>query len=760
MFTHRRSTDPPTYHYHALFRAFLQDEAQRSLQESERKLLLGRAAALLGAAGDAESAIALYLKSGDWPQASRWIVAAAPTVLAKGRWRTLDAWMEQLPEGAVARDPWLEYWRGMSRIALDPAGAQLALTSAYRNFSRTGNNVGRLVCAAAVSQAIYLESVSFAKLEAWLPILDELLAEQPCFDDAATELLVMAGYLINITFQQASHPQARCTAERILQLLQEPIDVNHRLTAAGALMLFCGYTGWLDGGNRLTATVQPLADLPEVTPLNEAVWHAYAGVWGLVSRQIAWGLAEYEKAIRIATEQNFPFVLTLAYSMKSAMLRETDPAGAEAAMAQCEPLVAKSRPYDVAHYIGNLLYRAFDNGQFEAAVEYGRQTIEYLQGTGGTLFQILIWYMPYGWSLAELGRLDDAAHALARSRVLIERTGTTCYDALHALVSARVARLQGDEPRYRWLLQEGLRRARIDEAARNIAFWLPPRGGAARLLGDALDYGIETETAQKMIREACLAPPRPAPKDWPWPVRIYTLGEFRVLLHGSPLVFGRKLPRKPISLLKAMICLGGRNIPEHQLIDAVWPDEDGDQGYRAFWIALHRLRKLLGSPDHVRLSDGLLSLDESRVWVDALVYAGDPLGDAEVPNGMDRLALYRGSFLPSDVDAPWSISMREKLRSRFVTEVGRMGTALESRGRWDEALGLYERGLEADGLIEEFYQGLMRCHAARGRASAAHAVFRRLGKVLSASLGSSPSAASQALVRAVPAESHESEKHP
>jgi len=58
-----------------------------------------------------------------------------------------------------------------------------------------------------------------------------------------------------------------------------------------------------------------------------------------------------------------------------------------------------------------------------------------------------------------------------------------------------------------------------------------------------------------------------------------------------------------------------------------------------------------------------------------------------------------------------------------------------------------KRGIEADDLCEEFYQGLMRCYLAVDRPAAGIAIFRRLRQSLSISLGIVPSQESHELLK-------------
>jgi LuxR family maltose regulon positive regulatory protein len=55
--------------------------------------------------------------------------------------------------------------------------------------------------------------------------------------------------------------------------------------------------------------------------------------------------------------------------------------------------------------------------------------------------------------------------------------------------------------------------------------------------------------------------------------------------------------------------------------------------------------------------------------------------------------------------------------------------------------------LDADGLVEEFHQGLMRCHARLNRRAEALAVYVRLKQLLALTLGVQPSPSTQELYR-------------
>ena len=307
---------------------------------------------------------------------------------------------------------------------------------------------------------------------------------------------------------------------------------------------------------------------------------------------------------------------------------------------------------------------------------------------------------------------------VAQIRQLIAGTGYESYEALLRLEESCVALHRGDRLRCHELLNDTLKLARADPRQALMLRWI----GAPlpNLFAEALEAGIEPDYVRDLIVQWRVQPPPQASHTWPWPVSVGSLGRFEIRLYGRPIEFGRKAPRKLLALLKALIALGGTAVSESALIDALWPDEDGDAAHGAYTMAIIRLRKLLKESDLLVQHGGKLSLDRRRCWVDIWAFgeAVDRVTAADHAASFDvvrrdearALSLYKGSFLSEDLDAPWSAPVRERLRAKFIALVSRHGQRFEAAHRYDDALSLYQRGLDADSLAEEFHQGLMRCY--------------------------------------------------
>ncbi len=251
-----------------------------------------------------------------------------------------------------------------------------------------------------------------------------------------------------------------------------------------------------------------------------------------------------------------------------------------------------------------------------------------------------------------------------------------------------------------------------------------------------------------------------APHDTPL-VSVFTLGRFSLLLNGEPAEFGRKVPRRPLELLKTIIALGGREISTASLMSELWPDVDGDTAQRSFDTTLHRLRKILGDGRVLTLKEGKLSLNGKYCWVDVWSFerllgqshrllASDVTGKQVF--SVERLtenlvSLYQDHFLAKEELTSWSVSLHERLRSKFIHHLLEVGRYMEKHGYWEPAMQCYRKGIDVDGLVEVFYQRLMVCCLATRRFSEGLSVYRRCSQVLSITLGLQPEPESESLHR-------------
>src|SRR6185503_7077124 len=97
------------------------------------------------------------------------------------------------------------------------------------------------------------------------------------------------------------------------------------------------------------------------------------------------------------------------------------------------------------------------------------------------------------------------------------------------------------------------------------------------------------------------------------------------------------------------------------------------------------------------------------------------------------------------MDLSWAIPLRERLRTKFMRHLADRGRAMCEAGDFASAVALFEKGLSADPLAEEFYRHLMVCYQALDLRAEAIGVYKRCEKTLAATLGMSPAPKTVAL---------------
>jgi DNA-binding SARP family transcriptional activator len=247
------------------------------------------------------------------------------------------------------------------------------------------------------------------------------------------------------------------------------------------------------------------------------------------------------------------------------------------------------------------------------------------------------------------------------------------------------------------------------------------------------------------------------------PVRIYTLGRFGIQVHGHAIAAKQSRQHRPVELLQALIALGGRDVGVEVLSQALWPDAEGDLAKNTFDVTLHRLRRMFEIKELLVLCDHRLTLNSHLAWVDVWTferlvnYAERLLPRVEDQGVMRQLArvgerlgtLYQGNFLDREAGSAWSLTLRERLRSKLLRHILANGRVWERLGEWEQAIRLYRKGLEIDPLTEALYQRLMVCYRETGQRGDALATFLRCQEILARQFQIGPSPATVALYSAL-----------
>ena len=538
-----------------------------------------------------------------------------------------------------------------------------------------------------------------------------------------------------------------CAAHRVERLIACSGDPNVGLAAASSALAHTMLSGEFDAAERIALATGHLVDRPGASPSDAAWWLVQAGYLRFFQARYEEALEFMRRACHV-TESNgmrATFATTILHRFM-VEFRVSGWAVANATLAEVEAMPPLRYPMPRAQLWVYHARRAHSCGRRGEAADWAELTHAAMLTTRSQ-YQEMLFGLVDSEILLGAGRIEKARLMIARTREIIERARVfDCWRAALVLDEAWLAQVEGNQALALTRLRESLSLAK----ERNRKYYLrylecamPP------LFALALEEGIEVELVQQIIRMFRLKPPAGAPDLWPRPIRIRTLGRFELQVNDKPVEFRRKVPKKTLALLKALVAYGGQEVSEQTLCDALWGDEEADAARQALGITILRLRKLIGSSEAVLQQGGKVSLDRALCWVDAWRFE-EWVANLDGPGALSKaLDLYGGTFLPEDEGEPWSVPTRERLRGKFIHLLATHGHALEGDGATADAIRLYLRGVDADPIVEVFHQGLMRCYERLGRHTEAISVYRRLRQTLSVVLSVAPSPESQALYRRI-----------
>lgn len=753
-FTEKNTDNDPVYRYHPLFRDFLLSMAERSLSPHEITITKRKAAALLMEAGRMEDAAILLMEAGDWEGFISFIIDYAPTLMAQGRTKTLSEWLDAIPVEMVEKSPWLLYWTGQCSFILAPAEGRAYLERAFLFFTERGDDSGALMSWAGIADTFIYDFDYFKPLDRWIDWLDERVCRDGSFPTPEIESAVSSSMVGALVWRRPGHPRIRQWIERALSSSQKSSDSAIRLLALRRALLHYIWTG--DKGSCLDLLVE----------INRIVESHSAPPAGLIAAKMlkahyyAWLGDESDRALQFIEEGFSLANITgvhvvdsfLAIQGAFAAINKGDLKEAVRYVSKLESTLGAGRRYVVFHHFIQSMI-SLQAGNPAEAQAHGLKMLE-LSAESGHPF-------PEAWARTliaqaayETGDIASAEKGLAAAERFFQSVESHIYEFSTLLIRAYFLLGKGKESQGMEILDKALKLGL--QKGYTSSSTLSRSKVWSILCAKALGAGIEVEYVRALIRKRRLSPPSPTSEceNWPWPVNIYTLGRFEVFIDGKRLEFSGKPPRRILSLLKSIVAFGVCGTNEEKLIDFLWPDSDGDVAHDSFSVAIHRLRQLLGNEKALIMRDGCPRLDPSICWVDA--HAFEELLDRAEGEGPDEgerlrgkaLALYKGQFLEESGES-WLISCRERLRNKFLRAVWRRGDLLEESGRFDLALELYRRGLDADQLAEELYRRIMRCHRAAGRRCEAISAYERCKKILRSVLGIDPSRETEALYRSL-----------
>ena len=403
LFVHRRTGEPPSYHYHALFRTFLQEQGRQTLGAGELKALKGKAAELLEHAGETEAAIELYRESAALSEAIQLIVASAPRLLAQGRWRTLQELAAPVPAEEIQCTPWLGYWLGRSKVGLAPAAARDDMLRALEAFEAAQDTLGQILCVTGVMETCWVESTGHERLDQWIDRALVLLASGPPFADAEAELRVVSIVMVAMSFRQPRNPKFGWAQQRMQTLLEADLADEPKVLAGSVLVGQSLPGGDLALGQWVVDRVGRVAERLTVSAVTRLMWLLRVACHHARMADYELALETFHRAETLAAEEGLRAgEAMLCWWGGHICVLADRPHEAERYAARLEGSSLLERPFHLGILLNIRCMAALAQGRVAEALNHGQRSLAIAKKLG--VVWPRVWYaLPTVYAMLEAG---------------------------------------------------------------------------------------------------------------------------------------------------------------------------------------------------------------------------------------------------------------------------------------------------------------------------------------------------------------------
>lgn len=751
-FTERLSGNGLDYQYHPLFRDFLLNRAKSLFSHRDLVVLYKEAALLLDHAGQTEDAARLFSAAGDWDSLTLMVLKHARELLAQGRYKTVEEWIAAIPGKMVDDNPWLLYWTGICSFAVNMSRARKFLEKAFALFRAKNDISGVYLSWAGIVDTYAFGLDEWRRLDYWITVFNELLRAYPSFPSKEIDLMASSRMLISLTLRNTDQPQwVHSWLQRVNALLQENPSLDIQMDTVFCMNVYYLWKGEYHKNAVLlekAATQVRYCNLTYITIIRIKLM---MGIHYWITARYNDALKTLSEGLDISDKNGIHVLDSLLWGFCGAveLARGNLELAEESLNKQMTSLLDVGTPLDLYFYHINSAWCAILKGNQSLATEH-METVSSSVEKMGTPYYRALWHIGMAQIAFLRERARDAKAHVRTAHHISLAMKSHVMEWYSLLIDAWFLLHEGKRAKGVQSLRYALTLGR-KHGYTHLEFYQPAI--MRYLMAQALEEGIERDYVKGLIKKLDLCPPlTPNAADsasyieeWPYPVKIYTLGRFEILMNDELLHFSGKEQKKPLEMLKVLIALGGADVAEERLTDALWPNADGDLAHKSFETTLGRLRRLLGCEEFIKYRAHQLTINALFCWVDSFALGhllekivGAP-PDLAVPLWDKAVCLYKGPFLAADMISPWAQPCRETLKNRLLRVIIKRGRRFEQTGEWEKALENYTKGIDVDSLTEELYRRLMVCYRELGSRTDAVKTFNRCRRVLQSELGIEPS---------------------
>lgn len=735
--------DKNKFQYHALFRSFLINRSETFFDKSALKLIKEKSAMALLELNMPDKAAIILQENESWDELTQLIFSHAHKLIDSGSYLTLRGWIEKIPTHLIDVQPWLLFWLGASYQPYDILKSREYYEQAYHLFYEYNNSEGAyLSWANAIDTFLYIWA-DFHPLDKWIERYKELENNFPECPSKDIEVRIVIAMFSALLWRRSQQKEISVWIERAENLMsQNEIAIHSKVILANNLLIYyIWWRGHLKNSKLLMNTIHMLTNNKKLPPIIQLMCKARESIFLSFTEPADQCLAMVETGLNIAEQSGIYGFNFLLYSQAVyACLYEGETKKAEFYISKMSELIVDGMYVDIAVYHYLITWVAIINSDLETAESHINIVIDNSNRSGmaGMINASTILQAEF---LLEKKQYTDSRELLDKvfEYAITNKAEYKIYHCMLTYYRLNILLCRNDEA-LEWL-RKALTHAK-EQGYEKHSFIGWRRDVMAEIYVAALKENVETEYVLLNIKKQKLTPPNKniIPNNWIYPIKISTLGSFKLNLYGKEVIFTGKAQKKPIELLKFLISYGGGNVNAKVIAGSLWPDADGDAAYKSFTMTLKRTRDLIQNKEALILIDGKLSFDPKYVWLDIWVVDQEKDKNKNTSNHLQyTLDMYEGHFL-EDEDYVWALEPRQRWKNNFNNIVTRLAGQYVKDKNWKSAIAVYEKGVYFDSLVEHFYLGLMECNSKIARRVEAIKVYEACEKNLLSHLGVTPSA--------------------
>jgi len=742
------------YRYHRLFHDFLGTRLKQDPQGAQA--LHRRAATYFRQAGLLEETVYHLLEAQDHLPAAELIEELGPRLVAQGRFDSLTAWIDRLPEQVLDDRPGLHLLLGdvlRLRARFDQALEQYQ--AADRLSAAQSNRLGRSRALRGQAQ-VYLDTVRPLKADSLLEEALRLLEPEEHRQETADLLDKLAENKLNLGYPdeaQVLHHEAG-----LLRVVTEPGDVYleaRAMVRTGRLAEAQRLLELRAEQERLVEESRPQRFHRE-TLLLLSLACSLQGRATMAERYAHEGISVGQRLGSAFVEAVGHMRLGHALQLRETMPWDTKQTSFQQAMTNYHRAIEQVRTFKVMRTqvepLWGLCRACGYSGDLPGAERFAREALEIAERAGDEWIYHLV-QGTFGACLVLSGQWEQARSWLPKAADGFLQVGDPFGQSAALLWLAIAAWKQSGADAAAQVLPSLL--ALAHQHGYNALLTQPTFTGlkdgqaAIPLLFEARARGIEVQYVQSLLEGAGMAEVDYHPGT---SLAVRTLGPFAVW-RGDELVTTSEWQReKARQIFQLLLTHRGQWFYREQIVDRLWPHLPPDAAERDFKVALNALAKAL-EPDRPRGAPSFFVIRRGNVYgLNPAAHVVADVEDFQQLAGSDEvealrqaLGLYQDDYLPDSLYEDWSAAERQRLRHLYLTTAERLARHLLQARSWDEAIQICQAILLRDNCWEAAYRLLMQIYATQGNHTLVHSTYQRCATALQEELGVEPSPSTQAL---------------